>query len=319
MGVHWVTAQPDPQARRIRAVAAARSICFRTRSLEQKKGEDAISMIVCDVCPRACRLEDGTTGFCGVRVNRDGMNIDMLYRCLYDTQGPYFGGLIAFLPGCNLKCWYCGLPFLWKTPSAKYQHTSESELVSQASSLGCGGICLFGGEPALHHEYILEAARLCRQKGLETILTTNGFIAPWLAQLYGTAIDVPVVGIKGSGSPRLYADMSADPKICLRTAKILWQANKRTQITDLIGPGLKYTEQDDREFAEWICGNISADVSVRLECLKDPASSTDLTIPLRHIGGESDATTRAFETAKRFQDAGLRDVQLPLSMNPQIR
>jgi pyruvate formate lyase activating enzyme len=248
----------------------------------------------------------------------NGQNIDMLYRRLYDVQGPYFGGLVAFLPGCNMKCWYCGLPFLWKTPLSNYQDTLESELVDQVSSLGCGGVCLFGGEPGLHHEYVLEVARLCRQKGLETILTTNGFISPWLAQLYATAIDYPVVGIKGSGSPRLYADMSADPKICLQTARILWQGNKRTHITDLIGPGLKYTEQDDQEFAAWVCENISSDVIVRLECLKEPAPSSDLTIPLRPIGGDSDATTRAFETAKRFQDAGLRDVELPLSLGPQI-
>lgn len=272
-------------------------------------------MIVCDVCPRACHLDEGKTGFCGVRGNREGVNIDVLYRRLYDVNGPYNGGIVAFLPGCNMKCWYCGLPFLWKITPDRYQEITENELVNKAISSKSPGICLFGGEPAIHHEYVLETARLCRENGVQTLLLTNGFISPWLARLYATAIDFPIVGIKGSGSTRLYADMNANPTICLQTAKILWKKNERTGITDLIGPDLKYTEQDDREFAAWICRNISADVNVRIEILGEQSSSTDLTLPFSPIGGLFEATRRVLEILRRFKDAGLRNVEPPLYMD----
>ena len=78
-----------------------------------------------------------------------------------------------------------------------------------------------------------------------------------------------------------------------------------------------YRDQHDQEFAAWICENISPDIIVRLESLKEPAQSTDLTVPLRHVGGDSEEAVRAFETAKRLQDAGLRDVLLPARFGPQ--
>jgi hypothetical protein len=40
-------------------------------------------MIVCDVCPRNCDLEEGQTGFCNVRKNVNGENVDGLYGLFY--------------------------------------------------------------------------------------------------------------------------------------------------------------------------------------------------------------------------------------------
>ena len=75
--------------------------------------------IVCELCPRACRMKDGDRGFCFVRKNVDG-------RMVLDTYGKSTGFCIDpiekkplshFLPGtpvlsfgtagCNLGCKFC--------------------------------------------------------------------------------------------------------------------------------------------------------------------------------------------------------------------
>ena len=81
--------------------------------------EEGDGRILCQLCPRACRMKPGDRGFCFVRTNRDG-------RMVLDTYGRSTGFCIDpiekkplnhFLPGtpvlsfgtagCNLGCKFC--------------------------------------------------------------------------------------------------------------------------------------------------------------------------------------------------------------------
>ena len=74
---------------------------------------------VCGVCPHACRLKEGDTGFCRARVCRDGRIVPENYGRITSLAldpiekkplaGFYPGSLIlsAGSYGCNFRCPFC--------------------------------------------------------------------------------------------------------------------------------------------------------------------------------------------------------------------
>jgi len=75
--------------------------------------------IVCDLCPRACRLRPGARGFCFVRENRAGRMVLTTYGrstgfCVDPIEkkplNHFFPGtsVLSFgTAGCNLGCQFC--------------------------------------------------------------------------------------------------------------------------------------------------------------------------------------------------------------------
>ena len=132
-----------------------------------------MTAIVCDVCPRACRLEEGkTAGFCRVRANINGENRDRLYRKIYirpETDG--YGSCIVLTPGCNLGCPFCGAPYVSRpTAQTPLMEVSEAELVNRAIEIRCKVLWFESAECSLHWEWVSEVARLCRENGILTAL-----------------------------------------------------------------------------------------------------------------------------------------------------
>jgi len=271
-----------------------------------------MTSIVCDVCPRACRLEEGKTGYCGVRTSIDGENRDLFYRWLYPSPPPHFAETVvqhvAYLPGCNLRCPFCVFPFLSSAtliPST-FNLISERELIDEAEALSCAWLTFFGGEPTLHYEYVLEGARLCRERNIKTLLATNGYISPWLAEKLGPAVDLPVVGIKASASREHYAERKADSMRALEAARIFYELNRDTRITDLIGPGLNATSKDDEWFGKWICDNISPNIFVIITHLCHSGRPPDFSYA--SVSPPDEQMQRLYDTARRLTASGLANI-----------
>ena len=86
---------------------------------------------------------------------------------------------VAFLQGCNLRCWCCHNPDTWECKDGKLY--TAKELVEKAERFkeyfgDEGGITLSGGEPLLQPRFAREVFELCHQKGINTCLDTSGSI-----------------------------------------------------------------------------------------------------------------------------------------------
>jgi len=270
------------------------------------------SAIVCDICPRLCKLEEGRTGYCGVRANINGENKNRFHGCLYVGPPEDRPTMVtAWLPGCNLKCWFCNAPFVSKRPDdiTGLVNISESELVEKASAEGARKLDFFGGEPTLHYEYVLEASRLCREKGILTFLNTNGFINGEIAERLAEAVDYPVVGIKGAASPSLYGKLGANPQVVLDTLKVFHDNNPRTWITYMDGPGLGATHKDHDRFATWVHDNIGPNLEVHVGRLLKPAPTYQEVYEV--VGDPITAAIRVSRVALELAENGLRSVWIP--------
>jgi pyruvate formate lyase activating enzyme len=313
--------------------------------------------IVCDVCPRACRLQDGQTGFCNVRKNVGGENVDSLYGLFYPNPETHNapGSYTAVYPGCNLKCWFCCVPFIstqftgdtstW--PTGTYRRFSESEFADRVkASAGpnrggftCGLMGLFGGEPAIHWEHVVKSARIARDRGLASKIHTAGYVSGWVIEKIASVVDVISFNVKGSLSPAAWKKMNADPVVVQDAIRIAWKAlggehhhylpsgasraPKRLQFNNLLGPGLDPTEEESRSFGEWLARETDAFIHVNLETMYGPLDHflDQRTEFYEFVPGDDKLT--ALSRIRRIGDAlfdgGLENVSVLLDDGASVR
>ena len=75
---------------------------------------------------------------------------------------------------CNVRCDHC---IHECSPERRERLTPPlfRSCIAQAAQLGCGTICLSGGEPFLVPGYVRVAGELCRESGANLVVQTNGF------------------------------------------------------------------------------------------------------------------------------------------------
>lgn len=132
--------------------------------------------MVCGLCSNHCRLGEGNTGFCGVRVNKNGLVCSvapegvMLADFYYDPlptnccaawfcSGSKEKGvnLAVFLYGCNFDCLFCQNASHRQVGSAP--HITLETLIKAAFREGVRCVCFFGGSPEPQLPLAIEAAR----------------------------------------------------------------------------------------------------------------------------------------------------------------
>jgi pyruvate formate lyase activating enzyme len=86
---------------------------------------------------------------------------------------------VIFMQGCGLRCKFCHNPDTWATEGGE-EYTPEDlvkkieRFKSYFASSG-GGATFSGGEPLRQPEFLLEALKLCKSKGVNTCLDTSGY------------------------------------------------------------------------------------------------------------------------------------------------
>ena len=157
--------------------------------------------IQCRLCSHFCIIKPGARGLCGVRENREGalltlvyglpaaVNVDPvekkpLYHFLPGTRTFSFGTM-----GCNLSCSFCQNASLSQPPRLGNRitgHRAEhADLVAAALESGCKSIAYTYSEPTIFFELVEDTARLALTKGLKNVLVTNGFMSPDCLEAYG--------------------------------------------------------------------------------------------------------------------------------------
>jgi pyruvate formate lyase activating enzyme len=132
--------------------------------------------ILCQLCPRACRLKAGDRGFCFVRKNVDG-------RMVLDTYGKSTGFCIDpiekkplnhFLPGtpvlsfgtagCNLGCKFCQNWDISKSREVARlsDRAMPDEIAMAAKRSGCRSVAYTYNDPVIWAEYAIDTAHACR-------------------------------------------------------------------------------------------------------------------------------------------------------------
>jgi len=159
---------------------------IREALLQKNIGEN---LNQCLTCIRRCKIKDGSSGYCGTRVGKNGKIYTMLYGIVSSMavspieKKPMFhfypGSLWLSIGsfGCNFRCPGCQN---WEIAHKSLKilkmgsFIPPDELVKIAENYKCKGISWTYNEPLLSIEYILDCAKICKERGLLTNLVTNG-------------------------------------------------------------------------------------------------------------------------------------------------
>lgn len=222
--------------------------------------------LTCELCFHHCQLEEGQTGFCRARGNRNGEIVSLNYGKLTalaldpiekkPLRRFHSGSLILSVGsfGCNLHCPFCQNAGIATVGSEAYtQDCSPEQLVQEALRLreqGNIGIAYTYNEPLVGYEYVRDCAELVHQTGMLNVLVTNGTIeeGPWKALL--PLLDAVNIDLKGFTSD-WYRRLGGDLATVKRSIDLAAQ-HCHIEVTTLIVPGENDSEDEMRALSAWL-------------------------------------------------------------------
>lgn len=233
--------------------------------------------LLCDICPRGCVIKEGHRGFCAGRANQGGKisaeNYGKVTSIALDPiekkplrrfqPGSYVLSVGSY--GCNLRCPFCqNYRISMEQKPSEYMEITPLQLIEKAVQLapaGNIGIAYTYNEPLIGYEFVRDCARLAKEKGLDNIVVTNGYIneEPFLKLL--PLIDAFNIDLK-SFSPGFYKSIGGDLEIVKNSIKLATEQS-HVEVTMLVIAGENDSEEEMKELCNWL-------------------SSLDSTIPL-HI------------------------------------
>ncbi|MBE5900032.1 MAG: AmmeMemoRadiSam system radical SAM enzyme [Lachnospiraceae bacterium] len=225
----------------------------------------------CEVCYRHCNINEGGTGFCGVRTCKDGKVIPGNYGKITAValdpiekkplkmfmSGSKILSIGSY--GCNLRCPFCqNYDISWgreiKSFAGRTQIISPKDIVLKAIDLksqGNIGIAFTYNEPLLGYEFVRDTARLAKEKDLVTVLVTNGTASEQVYEEIAPYIDAMNIDIKSFSSDfyrnLINGDLAMIKDFIDRSVK-----SCHVELTNLIIPGENDSEEEMRELSKWI-------------------------------------------------------------------
>ncbi|MFP3874041.1 MAG: AmmeMemoRadiSam system radical SAM enzyme [Thiohalophilus sp.] len=231
--------------------------------------------IQCDLCPRFCKLHEGQRGLCFVRQNID----DQIMLTTYGRSSGYCIDPIEkkplnhFLPGtpvlsfgtagCNLACKFCQN---WDISKSREIDTLADEaspelIASAAEQLGCRSVAYTYNDPVIFHEYAIDVAKACHEKGIKSVAVTAGYMTPEPRAEFYQYMDAANVDLKGFTERFYYKLTGGHLEPVLDTIKyIKHETEVWMELTTLLIPEQNDSDKELNELSQWIMSELGPDV-----------------------------------------------------------
>jgi pyruvate formate lyase activating enzyme len=167
--------------------------------------------IQCDVCPRYCKLHEGQRGLCFVRARQSDQIVLTTYGrssgfCIDPIEKKPLNHFLPGTPvlsfgtaGCNLTCKFCQN---WDISKARdfdrIQDAASPEKIAEAAvQRGCRSVAFTYNDPVIFLEYAVDVAQPCRERGIETVAVSAGYISPEPRIEFFRHMDAANIDLKG--------------------------------------------------------------------------------------------------------------------------
>lgn len=234
--------------------------------------------VQCGICPHHCKIEEGHTGLCRARGNRNGEitagNYGELTAMALDPieKKPlyhfYPGSRILSIGsyGCNLDCPFCQNCDISMAGANDIEtvYISCEELVAKALALrerGNIGIAYTYNEPLIGYEYVRDCASLAKKMGLKNVVVTNGYICEEPLRELLPLIDAFNIDLKGF-TQGYYHKLRGDLATVKRSIEIASEKS-HVEVTTLIVPGENDTDEEMEELSGWLAG-VNPDIPLHI-------------------------------------------------------
>ena len=247
--------------------------------------------LVCELCPRECKLGEGQRGLCFVRA-REG---DEVVLTTYGRSSGFAVDPIEkkplnhFLPGtpvfsfgtagCNLTCKFCQN---WDISKSREMDrlmdaATPDQIAEAAVRLGCRSVAFTYNDPVIFAEYAMDIADACHARGVQTVAVTAGYMHDAPRREFYAKMDAANVDLKAFTEDFYYKLTGAHLAPVLETLEYLVRETKVwTEITTLLIPGHNDSDEEIRAECRWILEHLGADVPVHFTAFHPDWKMTDV-------------------------------------------
>jgi len=231
-----------------------------------KKLED--NKVHCHLCHHRCVISEGHRGTCGVRENRSGTLISLVYgkviaaHCDPIEKKPLF----HFLPGtrsfsiatvgCNFKCVFCQNADISQMPSDQKRimgnDMTPEQIVREALDSGSATISYTYTEPTIYFELAVDTARIAVTKALKNIFVTNGYMTDECLEEISPDLHAANVDLKAFTKKFYKEQCGAKLDSVLKTLETLKRMGVWLEVTTLLIPGLNDAVGELRDLARFL-------------------------------------------------------------------
>jgi pyruvate formate lyase activating enzyme len=117
-----------------------------------------------------------------------------------------------------------------------------------------GGVSFSGGEPLLQHEYLLALLKVCKQKGLHTVVDTTGFTAPTIIERIIPSVDLFLYDLKTLDDTKHVEYTGVSNRLVLENLQLLVRWHKDIIVRIPVIPGVNDTPEDIRQIGSFVAG-----------------------------------------------------------------
>ncbi|MBT4769919.1 MAG: AmmeMemoRadiSam system radical SAM enzyme [Rhodospirillaceae bacterium] len=231
--------------------------------------------VQCDLCPRFCKLHEGQQGLCFVRACKDGGIVLTTYGrssgyCIDPIEKK---PLHHFLPGspvlsfgtagCNLTCSFCQN---WDISKSKefdrLTDRADPETIARAAAeLGCRSVAFTYNDPIIFHEYAVDVAQACREKGIKTIAVSSGYVCPEPRAEFYRHMDGVNIDLKAFSEDFYRKICNGGLAEILDTLKYLCrETDVWVETTTLLIPGENDGDEELNAMTRWVAEELGPDV-----------------------------------------------------------
>ena len=228
-------------------------------------------MAKCDVCHNGCEIGEGQIGACLARTNLDGRIVPENYGRITDIAldpiekkplnlfypGSYIVSVGSY--GCNLRCPFCqnheisygmgqgGLPYREISP------VELAEIAKEYEDRGNIGVAFTYNEPLIGYEYILDTAREVHDRGMKTVLVSNGNASMKICEQVSEVIDAMNIDLKGFTDEYYEKVLYGNRKMVM---DFIAHASTKChmEVTTLVVPGYNDSDDEIDKLSSWVAG-----------------------------------------------------------------
>jgi len=231
--------------------------------------------VQCDLCPRFCRMKEGQRGLCFVRANQSG-------RVVLTTWGRSSGFCVDpiekkplnhFLPGtpvlsfgtagCNLTCKYCQN---WDISKAReldvlLDRATPEMIARAAAELGCRSVAYTYNDPIIFHEYAIDVARACRERGIRSVAVSSGYVCAEPRAEFYRYMDAANIDLKAFSDDFYHRLTGGHLELVLDTLRYLkHETDVWLELTTLLIPGENDGDEELDAMTRWVVKELGVDV-----------------------------------------------------------
>ena len=239
-----------------------------------------MSDVVCETCPRHCRLAEGAFGACRARRAEGGRVVCANYgRITSLALDPIEKKPLAFFHpgrpvlsigsyGCNLRCPFCqndGISQQGGDEVATERMTpfALADLAQRlASARGNLGIAYTYNEPLVGWEFVRDCAKEVRARELFNVLVSNGMADAAVVEELAPLLDAANIDLKGP-SQAFYDWVGGDFQTVCRTIERLHAAGCHVEVTTLVVPDRNDMDADIDSIASFVA-SISPEIPLHV-------------------------------------------------------